>query len=69
MIVLRVTEKPVRNLKELVAAVEGNKETFLQLDLSPHDEIIVLEAAKVKEATKEVLSQHSIASDRSEDLR
>mmetsp|Transcript_8529 Transcript_8529/g.21862 ORF Transcript_8529/g.21862 Transcript_8529/m.21862 type:complete len:513 (+) Transcript_8529:51-1589(+) len=68
MIVAKLNDQPVRNLKGLLEAVQSNKETFLRLHLSPHDELVVLEASKVKAATAEVLRQHNIASDRSDDL-
>ena len=68
MLVRKFNDAPVRNLRELLAAVEANTAPFLRFDLSPHEELVVLEAAKVKSATTEVLRQHNIASDRSEDL-
>lgn len=57
----------ITNLKQLVALVEGCRERFLHFDLD-YNQKIILETAKAKAATAEVLRTHCISSDRSADL-
>jgi len=60
--------EPVRNLRHLVELIDGNRERFLRIDLSPHNECVVLEASSVATATAEILTHHNISAARSADL-
>ena len=97
--VLRVDDKPVNNLTELVAAVEegggpapstatgagtkggakagsSSKEQgkgegeggYIRFDLE-YNQVLILDRAAALKATAEILAQHCIAHDRSEELR
>ncbi|KAK9844109.1 hypothetical protein WJX81_004691 [Elliptochloris bilobata] len=49
-----VNGKPIRNLKELVAEVDGTRKDFLKLDLE-YNQLVVLEVAPARAATGDIL--------------
>ncbi|CAM9335614.1 unnamed protein product, partial [Hapterophycus canaliculatus] len=57
----------VKSLKHLVRLADANQEEFLRFDLF-RDRLVVLEAARVAEATKQICEDNSIPSARSADL-
>lgn len=67
MQLLSFNGQPVKSLKHLVRLADANQEEFLRFDLF-RDRLVVLEAARVAEATKQICEDNSIPSPRSADL-
>lgn len=62
----------IRNLRHLVSVVEGSGEEFLRFGLDngmEWDSTMILDAARMREATPRVMERYAIPADRSEDLR
>ena len=69
-LVTKVNGEAVSGLSHLVQLVQLHRDQkFLTFDLEPHSELVVLETAKLAEATTELLANHQIPHDRSADLR
>lgn len=78
--VLKVNGIKINNMRDLVAAVENNEskksngamnsteESFLRFDLE-YNQLVYMDKKEAKDATKSVLEQHCIPSDRSIDLQ
>jgi len=69
MLVSKVNEQKVHNLRHLVEAIETNRDRFVRFDLAPYDEAVVLEAATLPATTEEIMRVHNIPESRSDDLR
>lgn len=66
--VLKVNGQPVNNLGDLVAAVDGSTGPYLEFALE-YNQLVILDKAAAQAATPDILTQHCIPHDRSEDLR
>lgn len=66
--VLKCNGLPVNNLEDLANAVESCKAKYLRLDLE-YNQVVVLDNATAREATKAILETHCIPAAMSEDLR
>lgn len=66
--VLKCNGQEVNNLKDLASAVEGCKDKYLRLDLE-YNQVVVLDYATAREATKAILETHCIPAAMSEDLQ
>ncbi|KAG2483061.1 hypothetical protein HYH03_018044 [Edaphochlamys debaryana] len=65
--VVSLNGQPIANLADLVARVDACGEHFLSFELE-YNQRVVLETAKAKESTPEILATHCIAQDRSPDV-
>eukprot|EP01133_Synstelium_polycarpum_P000463 gene463-555_t len=65
--VKKVNGTPVRNLKHLVELIETNTSQFIVITLE-HDYLIILDKNEAKEANARILTQHAIATSKSNDL-
>lgn len=65
--VVALNDQKIYNMQDLVKAVDGCTEPYLHFDLD-YNQKVVLSTATAKQATKEILEMHCIASDRSPDL-
>lgn len=63
-----VDGKKVRNLRELIAAVEGAKGEFIIFALED-DPPVILDTKKIREATPRILERYRIPADRSKNLK
>ncbi|CAI5974671.1 unnamed protein product [Closterium sp. NIES-64] len=59
---------PVKNLLQLARLVDQCTDPFMQFDLD-YDQVLVLETAKAKDATPDILAIHSIPSHCSSDIK
>ncbi|EFN53636.1 hypothetical protein CHLNCDRAFT_58432 [Chlorella variabilis] len=66
--VLKVNGQAVNNLRDLVEAVAASTGQYLEFSLE-YNQLIILDKAAAQAATADILTQHCIAHDRSEDLR
>ncbi|KAL4419940.1 hypothetical protein ABPG75_007038 [Micractinium tetrahymenae] len=66
--VLKVNGQPINNLRDLVAAVTASSGQYLTLDLE-YNQLVILDREAAHAATADILTQHCIPHDRSEDLR
>jgi S1-C subfamily serine protease len=66
--VFSVNDEPVKNLKHLLSLIESCTATHLKIDLE-FSRTIILNTAKTKAATPDILRQHNISFDKSLDLR
>ncbi|XP_077237809.1 protease Do-like 9 [Tasmannia lanceolata] len=66
--VLAFNGKPVKNLKGLASMVETCDDEFLQFDLE-YQQIVVLQRASAKAATRDILTTNCIPSAMSDDLK
>ncbi|GLC35506.1 Protease Do-like 9 [Pleodorina starrii] len=65
--VVSLNSSPIKNLADLVARVDTCTEPFICLDLE-YNTKVVLDTAKAKAATPEIMAVHCISHDRSPDL-
>jgi PDZ domain len=65
--VAQVNGQKINNLVDLVHAVESDKGKYMQFDLE-YNQMVILDKAEAIKATPEILLQHCIPADRSEDL-
>lgn len=65
--VLKVNEKKINNLEELVRAVEECTEKYLQFELE-YDQVVILDRMQAGCATADILRQHCVDADRSADV-
>ena len=68
-LVTSVNGVAVTSLVQMLRLVESNADPYLQLELEPHNERVVLDAATLATVTAELLHTHQIPADRSADLR
>lgn len=66
--VLKVDGRPINNLRDLVAAVAASTGQYITLDLE-YNQLVILDREAAHAATADILTQHCIPHDRSEDLR
>ena len=66
--VFAVNGKKLNKLKDLVDIVDSCKSEFLRFDLE-YDATVIIETEVARAATKDIMSTHCIAFDRSNDLR
>lgn len=66
--VYKVNGKAVSNLRGLVDTVDACKDEYLRFDLQ-YNATVVIETGVARAATKEVMTMHYIAQDRSSDLQ
>ncbi len=60
--------KKLNKLKDLVDIVDSCKSEFLRFDLE-YDATVIIETEVARAATKDIMTTHCIAFDRSNDLR
>ncbi|GIL64530.1 hypothetical protein Vafri_18424 [Volvox africanus] len=65
--VVALNNAPIKNLADLAAKVDACTDSFLCLDLD-YNQKVVLDTAKAKAATPDILAVHCISNDRSSDL-
>lgn len=68
-LVTRVNGEKVTSLLQMLRIVDANSQPYVQFDLEPHDECVVLDAKTLTAVNAELLQQHQIPADRSADLR
>ena len=66
--VRKVDGVPVRNVRHLAQLINDNEGPFLKIELD-HAQLVVLDTLAIPSATADVMVDHSIPFDRSEDLR
>ena len=66
--VLKVNEKDINNMQDLVEVVESSTEPYLRFDLD-YNQVVILDKKEAMAATSSILEQHCIPSDRSVDLQ
>ena len=66
--VSKVDGVPVRNVRHLAQLIKDNSGPFLKIELD-HAQLVVLDTSAIHSATADVMVDHSIPFDRSEDLR
>jgi len=62
-----VNGKQIRNIHDVVEAIESNTEEFHRVD-TESDQVVILSREKAKEGGDRILERYKIASDRSKDL-
>ena len=67
MRVLKVNGAPIRNLKDLVARIETNRETYLIIEIENYG-TVAIDAAKARESKDRILKQYRIPAEKSKDL-
>jgi len=67
-IVGQLNGESITDLRQLVRLVRENKKKYLQFELPPFGEVIVLDAREAQMAEKAILAQHNIPSAVSPDL-
>ncbi|MCE5299512.1 MAG: trypsin-like peptidase domain-containing protein [Spirochaetia bacterium] len=68
LVVTSVNGAGIRDMRDLIAKIEGSKENYLEIELEGRDKI-VLDAAKSREASPGILGRYQVEFDRSENLR
>ena len=66
--VFAVNGKKINKLKDLVEIVDTCSSQYLKFDLE-YDATVIIDTQVAKDATKDIMSTHCIAYDRSTDLR
>ncbi|PSC74876.1 Protease Do-like 9 [Micractinium conductrix] len=66
--VLKVNGQPINNLKDLVSVIGAATGQYISFDLE-YNQLVILDRAAADAATADILTQHCIPHDRSEDLR
>ena len=65
---MKFNSQDIRNLRQLVELIEAAEAPFFVFEMD-HDEVVVLDAAQARDSTPDILRNHNIPQQRSDDLR